>query len=91
MRSSVCGQPRKRHGGRSDAAGHELSHVAAAARTNPCFDKENKLLLKDLTYTVKTAGEDASAPTVSAARDVFQKVMDEKLGDLDMTAVVRLF
>jgi len=50
-----------------------------------------KLLLKDLTYTVKTAGEDASVPTVSAARDVFQKAMDEKLGDLDMTAVVRLF
>jgi 3-hydroxyisobutyrate dehydrogenase len=50
-----------------------------------------KLLLKDLTYTVKTAGEDVSVPTVSAARDVFQKAMDEKLGDLDMTAVVRLF
>ena len=50
-----------------------------------------KLLLKDLTYTVKTAGEDASVPTVSAARDVFQKAMNEKLGDLDMTAVVRLF
>ena len=50
-----------------------------------------KLLLKDLTYTVKTAGEDASVPTVSAARDVFQMAMNEKLGDLDMTAVVRLF
>jgi 3-hydroxyisobutyrate dehydrogenase len=50
-----------------------------------------KLILKDLTYTVKTAGEDASVPTVSAARDVFQKALDEKLGDLDMTAVVRLF
>jgi len=50
-----------------------------------------KLLLKDLTYTVKTAGEDVSVPTVSAARDVFQKAMDEKLGDLDMTAVGRLF
>ena len=46
---------------------------------------------KDLTYTVKTAGEDVSVPTVSAARDVFQKAMDEKLGDLDMTAVGRLF
>jgi 3-hydroxyisobutyrate dehydrogenase len=50
-----------------------------------------KLLLKDLTYTIKTAGEDASVPTVSAARDVFQMAMNEKLGDLDMTAVVKLF
>ena len=50
-----------------------------------------KLLVKDLNYTVKTAGDDASVPTVSAARDVFQKAMNEKLGDLNMTAVVKLF
>jgi 3-hydroxyisobutyrate dehydrogenase len=49
-----------------------------------------KLLLKDLNYTVKTAGG-ASVPTVSAVRDVFQKAMDEQLGDLNMTAVVKLF
>jgi 3-hydroxyisobutyrate dehydrogenase len=30
-------------------------------------------------------------PTVSAVRDVFQKVMNENLGDLNMTAVVKLF
>jgi 3-hydroxyisobutyrate dehydrogenase len=50
-----------------------------------------KLLVKDLNYTVKTAGEAASVPTVSAVRDVFQKAMNENLGDLNMTAVVKLF
>jgi len=50
-----------------------------------------KLLVKDLNYTVKTAGGDASVPTVSAVRDLFQKAMNEQLGDLNMTAVVKLF
>jgi len=50
-----------------------------------------KLLVKDLNYTVKTAGGDASVPTISAVRDLFQKAMNEQLGDLNMTAVVKLF
>ncbi len=50
-----------------------------------------KLLAKDLGYTVTTAGGDALVPTVSAVRDVFLKAIDEKLGDLNMTAVVKLF
>jgi 3-hydroxyisobutyrate dehydrogenase len=50
-----------------------------------------KLLEKDLGYTVKTAGGDAEVPTVSAVRNVFQKAIDENLGDLNMTAVVKLF
>jgi 3-hydroxyisobutyrate dehydrogenase len=40
---------------------------------------------------VTAADGDASVPTVSAARDVFQKAINEKLGDLNMTAVVKLF
>jgi len=44
-----------------------------------------------LNYTVKAAGGDASVPTVSATRDVFQKAIDEKLGDLNMTTVVKPF
>jgi 3-hydroxyisobutyrate dehydrogenase len=32
-----------------------------------------------------------SVPTVSAVRDVFQKAMNEQLGDMNMTAVVKLF
>jgi 3-hydroxyisobutyrate dehydrogenase len=50
-----------------------------------------KLLVKDLNYTVQTAGGDASVPTVSAVRDLFQKAMNEQLGDFNMTAVVKLF
>jgi 3-hydroxyisobutyrate dehydrogenase len=82
-----------------------LDAVAATALWNPHLtsDKESmlsgnfethfpiKLLAKDLNYTVKAAGGDASVPTVSAARDVFQKAINEKLGDLNMTAVVKLF
>jgi 3-hydroxyisobutyrate dehydrogenase len=50
-----------------------------------------KLLEKDLGYTVRTAGGDAAAPTVSAVRGEFQKAIDENLGNLNMTAVVKLF
>jgi 3-hydroxyisobutyrate dehydrogenase len=50
-----------------------------------------KLLEKDLGYTVKTAGGDVEVPTVSAVRNVFKRAIDEKLGDLNMTAVVKLF
>jgi 3-hydroxyisobutyrate dehydrogenase-like beta-hydroxyacid dehydrogenase len=50
-----------------------------------------KLVVKDLNYTVKTAGGATSIPTISAVRDVFQKAVDEQLGDLNMTAIVKLF
>ena len=41
--------------------------------------------------SVKTAGGDAAVPTVSAVRKVFQRAIDENLGDLNMTTVVKLF
>ena len=82
-----------------------LDAVAATALWNPHLTKDAesmlsgdfeahfpvKLLLKDLGYTVKTAGGEGSVPTTSAARALFQKAMDEELGDLNMTAVVKLF
>jgi 3-hydroxyisobutyrate dehydrogenase len=40
---------------------------------------------------VKTAGGDAAAPTVRVVRNIFQRAIDENLGDLNMTAVVKLF
>ena len=49
------------------------------------------LLTKDLNYTVKTAGGDGQVSTVGAARKLFQQAIDEQLGDLNMTAVVKLF
>ena len=50
-----------------------------------------KLLLKDLNYTIDTAGGDAAVPTVSAVRALFQQAMDTQLGNLNMTAVIKLF
>jgi 3-hydroxyisobutyrate dehydrogenase len=50
-----------------------------------------KLLAKDLNYTVKTAGGEAAAPTVSVVRGIFEKAISDNLGDLNMTAVAKLF
>jgi 3-hydroxyisobutyrate dehydrogenase len=82
-----------------------LKAVSATAMWNPHLTRDAesmlsgnfethfpiKLLEKDLGYTVKTAGGDAAVPTVSAVRAVFKKAIDENLGDLNMTAVVKLF
>ncbi len=50
-----------------------------------------KLLVKDLGYTVKTAGGESSVPTVNASLGVFQEAINENLGGLNMTAIVQLF
>jgi 3-hydroxyisobutyrate dehydrogenase len=50
-----------------------------------------RLLEKDLGYTVQTGGGEASMPTVSAARNIFRRGIEENLGNLNMTAVVELF
>ena len=82
-----------------------LNAVSATAMWNPHLSRDMesmldgdfqtrfpiKLLAKDLGYVVKTAGGDAAPPTVGAVRAVFQKAIDENLGDLDMTAIVKLF
>jgi len=82
-----------------------LAAVSATAMWNPHLTRDAesmlsgdfetkfpiKLLEKDLAYTVKTAGGDVEVPTVSAVRNLFKRAIDEKLGDLNMTAVVKLF
>jgi 3-hydroxyisobutyrate dehydrogenase-like beta-hydroxyacid dehydrogenase len=50
-----------------------------------------RLLEKDLSYAIKTAGAATSVLTVSAVRAVFQKTLADNFGDLNMTAVVKLF
>jgi 3-hydroxyisobutyrate dehydrogenase len=50
-----------------------------------------RLLEKDLGYTVQTGGGEASMPTVSAVRSIFRRAIDENLGNLNMTAVAKLF
>ena len=49
------------------------------------------LLEKDLGYTVETGGGEASMPAVSAVRSLFRRAIDENLGNLNMTAVAKLF
>jgi hypothetical protein len=50
-----------------------------------------RLLEKDLGYTVQTGGGEALMPTASAVRSTFRRAIDENLGNLNMTAVVKLF
>jgi 3-hydroxyisobutyrate dehydrogenase len=50
-----------------------------------------KLLEKDLGYTVQTGGGETSMPTVNAVRNIFRRAIDENLGNLNMTAVAKLF
>jgi 3-hydroxyisobutyrate dehydrogenase len=50
-----------------------------------------RLLEKDLGYTVQTGGGEAAMPTVSAVRNIFRRAVDENFGNLNMTAVAKLF
>src|SRR6516165_5175496 len=50
-----------------------------------------RLLEKDLGYTVQTGVGEASMPAVSAVRSIFRRAIDENLGNLNMTAVAKLF
>jgi 3-hydroxyisobutyrate dehydrogenase len=82
-----------------------LDAVSATAMWNPHLTRDAKsmltgnfetqfpvrLLEKDLGYAVQTGGGEASMPTVSAVRSIFRKAIDENLGDLNMTAVAKLF
>jgi 3-hydroxyisobutyrate dehydrogenase len=82
-----------------------LDAVSATAMWNPHLTRDAesmltdnfetqfpvRLLEKDLGYTVQTGGGEASMPTVSAVRSIFRRAIDENLGNLNMTAVARLF
>jgi 3-hydroxyisobutyrate dehydrogenase len=49
------------------------------------------LIDKDFGYGLAAAASGASAPTLAAARAVFHQGVEQGLGDLNMTAVARLF
>jgi 3-hydroxyisobutyrate dehydrogenase len=82
-----------------------LDAVSATAMWNPHLTRDAesmltgnfetqfpvRLLEKDLDYTVQTGGGEASMPTVSAVRSIFRRAIDENLGDLNTTAVAKLF
>jgi 3-hydroxyisobutyrate dehydrogenase len=55
---------------------------------SPQFPVE--LIEKDFNYTVQAAGSAEAAPTIAAARDVFRDAIGAGLGELNMTAVVKL-
>ena len=55
---------------------------------SPQFPVE--LIEKDFDYTVRAAGSEKAAPTIAAARDVFRDAIGAGLGELNMTAVVKL-
>jgi 3-hydroxyisobutyrate dehydrogenase len=82
-----------------------LEAVSATAMWNPHLTRDAesiltnnfetkfpvRLLEKDLDYTVQTGGGEASMPTVSAVRNVFRRAIDQNLGNLNMTAIAKLF
>jgi 3-hydroxyisobutyrate dehydrogenase len=50
-----------------------------------------ELIEKDFSYTVDTAGGEENAPAITAIRNIFRKGISEGLGELNMTAIVKLF
>ncbi len=72
----------------STAAGR-VSGLMLAGNFAPQFPIE--LIEKDFGYTLRTAGSDAAAPTIAAARSVFRAAIERGMGKDNMTAVVKLF
>ncbi len=72
----------------SPLAGSIVSSMLSGNFT-PQFPIE--LIEKDFSYTVKTAAGEENAPAISSIRDVFRGAIRDGLGDLNMTAVVKLF
>ncbi len=50
-----------------------------------------ELVEKDFGYALEAAGSPDAAPTIAAARSVFQRGIAEGLGDANLTRVVKLF
>lgn len=72
----------------SPAANH-LTGTMLAGQFAPQFPVE--LIEKDLGYVLRELGSPAEAPTIAAARAVFQRAIGRGLGGDNMTAVARLF
>lgn len=70
-------------------AANNLSASMLAGNFSPQFPIE--LIEKDFGYAVEAAGSPEAAPTIAAARGVFQKAIAEGFGSENMTGVVRVF
>jgi len=66
-----------------------LSASMMAGEFGPQFPVD--LIAKDFCYTVEAAGEASSLPLVSAALGVFERAVNQGLGDSNMTAVAKLY
>lgn len=66
-----------------------LSATMVQKEFAPQFPVE--LMEKDFGYTLREAGSEASAPTLAAARAVFQRAHTQGLGQQNMTSVVQIF
>jgi 3-hydroxyisobutyrate dehydrogenase len=70
-------------------AANNLSGSMLAGNFSPQFPVE--LIEKDFGYVLDVAGSSEAAPTIAAARGVFQKAIAKGFGSENMTGVVRLF
>jgi 3-hydroxyisobutyrate dehydrogenase len=70
-------------------AANNLSGSMLAGNFSPQFPIE--LIEKDFGYTIDAAGSPEAAPTIAAARRIFQTAIAEGLGGENMTGVVQLF
>jgi 3-hydroxyisobutyrate dehydrogenase len=67
-----------------------LAEMMLAEKYDPLFPVE--MVEKDLSYVVETARSgNTEVPIAEAARKVFAKAIDEGLGDLNMTAIVKRY
>lgn len=66
-----------------------LSTAMAAEEFKPQFPVE--LIAKDFCYTVEAAEDESRLPLVSSALGVFERAVNQGLGDFNMTAVSRLY
>jgi 3-hydroxyisobutyrate dehydrogenase len=66
-----------------------MSNSMLSGNFAPMFPVE--LIEKDFGYALQAAGSLSSAPTTSAARDLFRQAMAQNLGKENMTSIVKLF
>jgi 3-hydroxyisobutyrate dehydrogenase len=66
-----------------------MSGSMLAGSFSPQFPIE--LIEKDFGYAIDAAGAPEAAPTIAAARGIFQKAVAKGFGSENMTGVVQLF
>ena len=70
-------------------ADDRMASAMLTANFAPQFPIE--LIEKDFAYVLEAAGGESAAPTIAAARGVFQRAISQGLGGVNMTGVIKLF